>query len=685
MKLPFLSITREALGSFDQAVHKEWLITNGLGGYSSSSILGLNTRKYHGLLVSALHPPRDRTVCLAKLDEELSISNKTYSLAVNEFEGKIFSQGYDFLEEFSINPFPKYVYKVPEVKVRKVVFMPKGKNIVVIKYDAANQSNGTAKINIHPLITCRHFHSTLDRGINYPSFNQKLAKGEVEISFSNPEVTVTIYSTAGRFNEEPQWIGNLFYREEARRGESSVDDCFQPGSFEVLVPCNQQKEFAIVAAASDNKQEHKESLEEWNNINNICKQYEFEISEKEMLLTRFRSFNNEVQTSSWLKWIFLATEAFVTSVSEGGKTLLAGYFWFESWGRDTFISLPGLLLLNGRFEEAREVLLYFIRHSKKGLIPNLIQNGSGVSSYTTVDAALWYVNAVLQYLKYTGDFVFIKKELWESMKTLFESYLRGTEFGIGMDDDGLLAHGSGLTWMDARVDGEAVTPRIGKAVEIQALWYNTLKIIQLLASRFEEKCLAERCAEISTRTRMNFNRKFWNSQEGFLFDVVGPSPDASLRPNQIIAAALDFTMLDKTKSEAVIEAVKRELLTPYGLRTLSKNDSRYRGYYSGDRRNRDLAYHNGTVWTWLLGPYITAYRKRRNISIYHLKNLLTSMFDKQIHQAGLGYISEVFDGDRPHVPRGCIAQAWSIAEPLRAYIEDVLWIRPRYEKDVLKT
>ncbi len=685
MKFPSIVLDSEALRNFDEAIQKEWLITNGLGGYASSSVLGLNTRKYHGLLVAALHPPRDRTVCLAKLDEEISKGNKTYSLAINEFNGKFFSQEYNFLREFSINPFPKYIYKVPEINVEKSIFMPKGKNILVIKYKVTNRGSVKAKFNVFPLITCRHFHSVLQKEINFPSFSQKPAKRKIEISFTSPKVTVTIGSTGDRFIEKPNWIEHLFYRKESNRGESSIDDCFQPGSFEVMVPCKEEKEFIVAASASKNKQEFKEIMDEWIAKNKIGEKYESEISEREKLLTKSCRFHSEAQTSSWLKWILLATDAFLVNVSGGGRTVLAGYHWFESWGRDTFISLPGLLLVNGRFEEAKAVLSYFMRHSKKGLIPNFIQNGLGEPSYNTVDAALWYVNAVLQYLKYTGDLVFIKQELWENLKSIIESYIIGTKFGIFVDDDGLLEHGSGLTWMDAKVDGEDVTPRAGKAVEIQALWYNALKIIQLLAIKFEEKDLVEKCGEMAARARANFNHKFWNSQESWLFDVVGPTADSSFRPNQIIATALDFTMLDENKSKAIIEAVQRELLTPCGLRTLSRRDSRYRGFYSGDRRNRDLAYHNGTVWTWLLGPYITAYVKIKKNSEKMLKDFLNSVFSKQINEAGLGYVSEVFDGNHPHFPRGCIAQAWSTAEPLRAYVEDILGIRPPFEKEVLGT
>jgi predicted glycogen debranching enzyme len=291
-------------------------------------------------------------------------------------------------------------------------------------------------------------------------------------------------------------------------------------------------------------------------------------------------------------------------------------------------------------------------------------------------------------LKYTGDFKFIRKQLWENLKAIVDSHARGTDFGIRLDSDGLLAHGPRLTWMDAAVDGEAVTARAGKAVEIQALWYNALRTMQLLAGNFGEVSLAEKYAEMAFEARKSFNEKFWNGESGCLFDAVAASgADASLRPNQIVAVALDFTMLDAKKSEQVVGMVQRELVTPYGLRTLARSDPRYRGVYVGDRRSRDYAYHNGTVWPWLLGPFVTAFLKKGHgefMREFALKIFLLPLFTQQIFEAGLGTLSEIFDGDAPHAARGCIAQAWSVAEPLRAYVEDVMQVRPKYENQVLQ-
>jgi predicted glycogen debranching enzyme len=686
MKLPAITLNQEALEHFDEAIRKEWLVTNGVGGYASSTVLGVNTRKYHGLLVAALHPPGDRTVCLAKLDEEVRVSNSVYPLGVNEFHGKIFSQGYLFLKEFSLNPFPRYVYEAHNVNVKKTVFMPKEKNAVAAAYKVLNQSMTEARIRVYPLLTCRHFHSVVDRWKNPLDFSQQQNGGEIEFAFNNPQATVTLRSTTGQFNEKATWIERLYYREEASRGESSADDCYQPGYFEVVVPHKRERDFAIVTVASESSQECREMLDGFGNaMYDVEGQLRSELAGREKLLADFYGSHDEVPTSDWLNWVLLATDAFTVRGAGDIKSVMAGYFWFEPWGRDTFISLPGLLLATGRFEDARLILLDFMRHNKQGLIPNFVQDRSGEPAYNTVDATLWYVNAVLQFLKYTGDFKFVQQQLWDSLKAIVESHRRGTVFGIRLDGDGLLAHGPRLTWMDAEVDGEAVTPRAGKAVEIQALWYNALRTMQLLANTFGEVSLGEKYAEMACDAQESFNVKFWNGESGCLFDVVLASGvDAALRPNQIVAVALDFMMLNKYKSGCVAEVVQRELVTPYGLRTLARSDSRYKGMYVGNRRSRDQAYHNGTVWAWLLGPYVTACRKAQSSSDYELKNLLMSLFTQQITQAGLGAVSEIFDGDLPHTPRGCVAQAWSVAEPLRAYVEDIMWIRPKYEKEVLQ-
>jgi predicted glycogen debranching enzyme len=691
MKPPAIVFTQEALSRFGEVIQKEWLITNGLGGYASSTVLGINTRKYHGLLVAALHPPGDRTVCVSKLDEDIFVGNDVYQFGANEFRDVIYPQGYKLLKAFSVAPFPTYMYGFGGVEVNKTIFMPKNKNAVSVIYRVSNKNSFEAKLRIYPLLTCRYFHTVVDRWKNPLDFTQKSSGKELETTFTHPEATILCRSTDGEFKTKINWIEHLFYRTEALRGEASIDDCFRPGYFEVQVPAEEEKEFAVTAAESHESQAARKVLDSvGSTIDEVNDSFNLELTRQSDLLENFYGLNPEVPMSDWLNWTLLAANSFIVENAAGKKSVIAGYFWFEPWGRDTFISLPGLMLVTGRFNDAKGILQNFIQYCKNGLIPNFVADKSGEPAYNTVDGTLWYVNAVLQYLKYTGDFEFVQEELWENLQAIVDYHERGTLFGIRLDDDGLLMHGSRLTWMDAAVDGKEITPRVGKAVEIQALWYNTLRLMELLANKFGERDLAEKYADMASKTSRSFNDKFWNAEAGCLFDVLEANgADASLRPNQIFAVALDFSMLNRAKSERVVDAVNRELVTPYGLRTLALNDPKFAGKCFGDRLSRDTAYHNGTIWPWLLGPFITAYLKVNSYTAesreYALKNLILPFFTIGIHQAGLGTVSEIYDCDLPNTPRGCIAQAWSVAEPLRAYVEDVLLVKPGYWKEIFET
>jgi predicted glycogen debranching enzyme len=664
MSLPSITLSRKALSNFENAIRKEWIITNGLGGYASSTVLGINTRKYHGLLVAASRPPVERRVCLAKLHEEISIENNVYPLGGNEFQNGIFPQGHLFLKEFSVSPFPKYVYAVQDVEVRKTVFMPYGKNAVITVYNILNKSRFDVEIRVFPLLDWRHFHSVTDRWKIPWEFVQEREAKKVDIRFGVPRSTVMMTTTGGHYFAEGKWIEKIYFREEAKRGESCLDDCYQIGHFETSVKANKNGKFAITAIVDENEGDARKTLGEMPvTMNDVDALYARETERREKLLKGFYKENEGIPTSEWLNWIILATDTFIVKgINVGQESVIAGYHWFEAWGRDTFISLPGLMLVTGRFEDARKSFLTFKNHCKNGLIPNFLSDQAGQPVYSTVDATLWYVNAVLQYLKYTGDFKFVREQLSETLKAIIEDHARGTAFNIHVDSDGLLSHGSQLTWMDAAIDGQPVTPRAGKAVEVQALWYNALRTMELLANRFKENNEAEKYAQMAEKARKSFVERFWNPEKNCLFDSTSEhDKDDSLRPNQIIAVALDFTMLDNAKNEKIVDVVHGELLTPYGLRTLTRNDQRYIGVYAGDRGNRDRAYHNGTVWPWLLGSFTTTFLKTKGYAEYRreyaLENFLLPLFTKQNFKAGLGTISEIFDGDPPHKPRGCIAQA----------------------------
>jgi len=506
-----------------------------------------------------------------------------------------------------------------------------------------------------------------------------------------PQPMLMMKITKGRYFATGRWVERIYLREDAHRGESCFDDCYQPGYFQIGVGAGQNEMFAVTAVADEKEDNAKKLLAELpSKMYDVKTLYEREMKRHEDFLTKFCDSHGSLPAENWLNWLVLATDIFTVQGASGDqKDVIAGYHWFGAWGRDTFVSLPGLMLVTGRFEDARKIFLSFKEYFKQGLIPNFLPDETEQAVYNTVDATLWYVNAILQYLKYTGDFRFVQDQLWEMLKSIVEYHVKGTLFNIHVDDDGLLSHGPQLTWVDAAVAGKPVNPRAGKAVEVQALWYNSLRTLEFLANKFNEKGQGKEYSQMAESARESFAEKFWSTEKNYLFDVVSEHDrDDSLRPDQIIAVALDFTMLDNAENEKIVDAIQYELLTPYGLRTLGRKDSRYVGVYAGDRGSRDKAYHNGTVWPWLLGPFTTAYLKVKGhtefTSKYAMKNFLMPLFTRQILEAGLGTLSEIFDGDPPHLPRGCIAQAWSVAEPFRAYVEDTMQIRPKYEKEILK-
>ncbi|HLN89381.1 MAG TPA: amylo-alpha-1,6-glucosidase [Candidatus Binatia bacterium] len=665
-------------------------MTNGLGSYAASTALSINTRKYHGLLVAALHPPGDRTVCLAKLDEEVIVGNDLFSFGANEFIDVIQPKGYLFLKEFSVSPFPTFLFETENIEVKKTIFMPYERTAVVAVYNVKNSGEMDSKMKVYPSMSCRHFQSVVDRSVKQLNFTQTSKPKEVELVFSQPKATLVSRAIKGNFSPNLQWIDKLRYREEEEQKESSLDDCFQPGFFEFTLPRKQEFKFAIASAVTENNGEAITTLNEMGNcIEAIESLLTQELNRKNHLLTQFYGTHQGVTKKDWLSWILLSADSFI--VKKGYREfIIAGYYRFEPWGRDSFISLPGLLLVTGRFDDAKKVLLKFSSYSKRGLIPDYIDEKTGVPAYNTVDATLWYINAVWQFLKYTADFKFVKETFWDGLKDIIDNHRKGTKYDIRVNRDGLLEHGPRLTWMDAENDGVAVTPRAGKAVEIQALWYNALRICETLAKKYGEDSLADDYSLMANKAKASFNREFWNNEKQCLFDDVDEhEADQSVRSNQIIAVGLDFTMLEKDRQNLVVDFVMAEFLTPYGLRTLSKSDPRYRGRYFGDWKTRNLSYHNGAIWPWLTGPLTKAYLRTKGQASHQLKfaqeTFLFPLFSQQVIQGGLGSISELYEGDLPHAPGGCISQAWSVAELLRAYVEDTLQFRPPHEKEAFNS
>jgi len=694
MELPEIGLGQGVLSDVNEALTKEWLVTNGLGGYASSTVLGVNTRKYHGLLVAAFNPPVNRWVLLTKLDENLQIKDETYDLGANEFRDVIHPKGYRFLSNFSVRPIPTWRYNVKGISLQKTVFMPFMKNATVVIYNVRNPLEEEVSVNISPLVNSRHIYNTINRNKIQWNFIQKCHGNVVTIGSSEPFSSLILSSSNnGYFVNESWWLEKIFFRVDASRGENSTDDYFRSGFFKFSVDPKETKTFYVLAVAGKNEEEAQSLFSSFDRrIEDVDLLYREELTRRKGLLEQFREHNTGLELEDWLKWLVLAADSFIVSrASTGKKSVIAGYSWFDDWGRDSLISLPGLTLVTGRFEDAKEIMLTFEHYCSKGVIPNRFSDkAGGIPLYNTVDATLWFFNAILQYLKYTGDFNFVQENLWNTLNKIIEYHVQGTIFGIHLEEDHLIAHGPQLTWMDATTIDRFVTPRNGKAVEIQALWYNALKIMELLAKRFNQADKIETFSNMAEKAKENFVEKFWSPKNGYLFDVVNKDgADSTLRPNQLIAASLDFPILDRSKREMVVEVVRKRLWGEYGLKTLHETDPRYIGKYLGDWGNRDSAYHNGTVWTWLLGPFITAFLKNKNHEEswrqFAFKNFLRPLFKVQLSQAGLGTISEIFDGDAPHPPRGCIAQAWSIAEPLRVYVEDVALIRPHYEKEVMET
>jgi predicted glycogen debranching enzyme len=621
--------------SYQEGAKREWLITNGLGGYASSTILGANTRSYHGLLVAALNPPTERTLLLSSLDEELISESGHHHLACHQYPGTIYPQGFRHLEEFRQNPIPTFLYKTEDgTVVEKRVFMVQGENTIVVNY----RVEGRGLFKVVPLVNCRSFHVAS----RAPSIDQSAL--ELEGGGSGVRLRswcdFVLVSDKARYVQEELVYNNLEYEVERQRGLLWREDSFSPGRFEIEV--DGHISFNVVASIDRNSPEGAEEL----------------MSREE---ERVKGLLGDRRRDPRFGRLAVGADQFLVRRGEG-KSIIAGYHWFNDWGRDAMISLPGLLLTTRRFDEARDVLTTFAGAMKDGLLPN----DFGAQGYNTIDAALWFFEAVYKYWAYSGDTGLVR-ELFPSLKAIVDRYSRETP-GSFSDLDGLIVSKPGLTWMDAKVGGEFVTPRAGKACEINALWYNALKVMEV----FSEELGAEWDGSLAEKIRESYE-KFWNSEYGCLFDLIDEI-DAAIRPNQVIAASLPFTPLEADQIKGIVDLATEELLTPYGLRTLSPKDPAYIGRYEGGPAERDRAYHQGTVWPWLIGPYITASLKASRGSKKsrdEARELLRPLMDLE-DQMGVGTICEVFDGDEPHRPGGCISQAWSVGEVMRAWSEDVM-------------
>jgi predicted glycogen debranching enzyme len=646
--------------NLDAGLRREWLETNGLGGFASATINGCNTRRYHGLLVAATKPPVGRFVLLSKLEETLIIDGRRYELGTNRYPGAIHPQGFQYLKQFRLDPFPIFTFMIEGIEIEKTLFMVQGENTTVIEYRIGGMKERIgARLEIRPLIAFRDYHSLTheNRALN-GTIERQL--GQISVSPYAGLPALYLANNANEIESAGHWYRNFEYEAERERGLDFTEDLFNPC---VLVfDLNSKPKASIIASAELHGVDAAE-----------------EYRKREISRRKDNALHSPVD-DDFVVSLAAAADQYIVSRDEQ-KSVIAGYHWFSDWGRDTMIALPGLTLPTLRYDVARSILRTFAQHVDRGMLPNRFPDADETPEYNTVDATLWVFEAVRAYLAYTGDLDFVQQELYSVLSDIIAWHVRGTRFGIKLDSAGLLNSGESgvqLTWMDAKVGDWVVTPRRGKPVEIQALWYNAVCIMEDIAAHLDDETARKRYSNMAALTKWSFNRLLWNEKGGYLFDVVnGGSPDASIRPNQIFAVSLPHSMLSPDRAKQVVGIVEQHLLTPYGLRSLAPSDPQYRGRYIGDGVSRDGAYHQGTVWPWLMGPFITAYIKVNAGSESARRQAESWLAPLKDHlaDAGLGHISEIFDGDAPHRPVGCIAQAWSVAEILRATVEDICGIR----------
>ncbi len=657
-----IQFNQEILGDLGSSLSREWLETNGLGGFSSSTVVGLNTRRYHGLLVAATKPPVGRMVLLSKLEEVLLIDGKPFELSANRYPGAVHPQGFRYLTSFRLDPFPVFTYEVEGIEIEKSVFMVQGENTVVAQYTLTKnrpEAPQSLQLELRPLIAFRDYHSTTHRN---GSLNSEVEESAGLAAVTPYQGVPTLYfaHNASALERTGDWYRNFEYDIERERGLDFQEDLFNP----MMLRFDLNAGPATVIASTE-KHDAAQAA----------------VYRKTEIARRQHAAVTSPVADEFAQALASAADQYIVSRGDQ-KTVIAGYHWFSDWGRDTMIALPGLTLPTGKHDVARSILRTFAKHVDQGMLPNRFPDAGETPEYNTVDATLWFFEAARAYLAYTGDSEFVRTELYPVFNEIIAWHARGTRYGIKVDPSGLLASGEAgvqLTWMDAKVGDWVVTPRRGKPVEIQALWYNALCIMDDFAGQFGDEAGQKRYRNMAAVASWAFNRLFWNEKTGCLYDVVnGGPPDSSIRPNQIFAVSLPHSMLSPERARSVIEKVHQHLLTPYGLRSLAPSDPQYRGRYAGNPTCRDGAYHQGTVWPWLIGPFITAYVKIFGNNDRARRQAAEWLAPLQAHlsEAGLGQISEIYDGDAPHHPCGCMAQAWSVAEVLRVYVEDVKGIRP---------
>ena len=619
-----MKITKE---KYEEVIKNEWLITNGIGGFASSTISGCNTRKYHGLIVASLGKSGERYLCLSKLNESLIIRGSEHSFSTNECNNFI-EKGYSYQTEFSKVFLPKFTYSVKNIQIEKTLAMKYGENKIGITYKIKTDKDDVL-LRLQPLVNFRSFHQTK----NCPELQQEINESAVNVRLKS-NINLHMIVSEGEYIEYTRtYYENMFYRAEEERGLDSSESHYMPGYFEIVIPKNSEKVIEFVASVDDSTLFLPKA-----NATDIIRGEN----------VRFEKICKIANAKSDLeKELVIAADNFIIE-KNNTKTIIAGYPWFGDWGRDTFISLEGITLETNRFKDAKEIINSFKNYIKDGLVPNLISE-DGAESYNSVDASLWYIDAVYKYYKYTMDSEFVK-DMYPTLMEIINAYKNGTSYDIKMDEDGLISAGNAetqLTWMDAKVGDVIPTPRYVKAVEINALWYNALKIMEVFSNIIGEKF----DSSISKKIEDSF-KKFY-APVG-LFDTIEPVSN-KIRPNQVIAIGLEFSPVEKEKAREILKLVDEKLYTNRGLKTLSSDDEDYRPYYFGGVYERDTSYHQGTVWPFLLMFYNKAlkkYEKRANDNIE---------VQKMLHEGCIGNVAEIYDAEEPRKPKGAYAQAWSIA------------------------
>lgn len=636
------------------ATAREWLETDGLGGYASGTVSGAHTRRYHSHLTAALAPPVRRHLFLSKLEEYLHLPGGPVDLSTNLYRGAVHPRGFERLIRFALEPFPTWTYAVGPLRLRKRLFLLHGSPTVVLLYDLRG-AEAPVPLEVRPLLAFRdarhltHENRFLNREV-------RVGPGRLGFALYAGLPALHCFHEAEDFAAEGLWYRQFEYPAELARGLPGHEDLYSPGALTFLLRPGESR--ALVASLrSDPPSSPPETLAAG------------EIQRRTALVAG-------VGPDPLAQALTAAADQFLVQRGEG-LSVIAGYPWFEDWGRDTMIALPGLTLATGRFTEARAILATFAAAVDRGMIPNRFPEAGGAPEWGTIDASLWFVHACERYLAASGNVEAVREDLYPALAEVMRHHFEGTRYGIRVDADGLLTGGESglqLTWMDAKVGDWVVTPRRGKAVEVNALWHNACAGMAAVAKACGFPRDAVRYRAAATTAAPAFNRLFWNEAAGCCYDVVdGEVRDGRIRPNQLLAISLPAPVLEEARWPSVLTVIERALLTPVGLRTLAPGDPEYRGRYEGDQWSRDAAYHQGTIWPWLLGPYITAtlkVRGRRREVVARLQALLEP-FRAHLAEAGLNTVSEIFDGDPPHHPRGCIAQAWSVAELLRVMREDL--------------